>query len=206
MRSEKLKRCIDLVVAGACLGTGWPVLVGTAVLVRFALGSPVLFKQQRPGRYGRPFGMLKFRTMRDAFDSVGQPLPDAERLTPIGRFLRATSLDELPELINVLRGEMSLVGPRPLLIEYLPRYSTEQARRHDVAPGITGWAQINGRNALGWEQKFELDCWYVDNWTNLLDVQILFRTALAVLGREGVAHAGEATMPKFMGSQNAEAP
>jgi len=201
MRSERLKRCIDLVVAGACLGAAWPLLAGTAVVVRFALGTPVLFKQQRPGRHAAPFWMLKFRTMKAAVDAAGNPLPDAARLTAVGRFLRAASLDELPELINVLRGEMSLVGPRPLLMEYLPRYSAEQARRHEVAPGITGWAQINGRNALGWERKFELDCWYVDNWTNLLDLQILLRTAKSVLLREGIAHAAEATMPKFMGNQ-----
>ena len=206
MRSEKLKRCVDLVVAGACLGAAWPALLGTAVLVRVTLGSPVLFRQQRPGRHGRPFWMLKFRTMKDAVDATGKPLPDAERLTGVGRFLRAASLDELPELVNVLRGEMSLVGPRPLLMEYLPRYSPEQARRHDVPPGVTGWAQINGRNALEWQQKFELDCWYVDNWTNSLDLQILLRTAKAVLLREGIGHAAEATMPNFMGNAPKTAP
>lgn len=195
-----MKRCLDVLVAGTCLVAVAPLMVGTAVLVRSTLGSPVLFKQQRPGRYGRPFWMLKFRTMKDAHDARGNALPDAERLTSVGRFLRATSLDELPELINVLRGEMSLVGPRPLLMEYLPRYSPAQARRHDVAPGITGWAQVNGRNALDWEHKFELDCWYVDHWTNLLDLQILLRTAVSVVRREGIAHGAEATMPKFMGS------
>ena len=181
-------------------------MLSTAVLVRATLGSPVLFKQQRPGRHGRPFWMLKFRTMKDAVDAQGNALPDAERLTAVGRFLRASSLDELPELLNVLRGEMSLVGPRPLLMEYLTRYSPAQARRHDVAPGITGWAQVNGRNALDWERKFELDCWYVDNWTNLLDLEILLRTAAAVLRREGIAHGAEATMPKFMGSVLVEEP
>ena len=191
---------MDVVIAGTCLVAAAPVLVATAVVVRVALGTPVFFKQQRPGRHGQLFWMLKFRTMKDAVDAAGNALPDAERLTAVGRFLRAASLDELPELINVLRGEMSLVGPRPLLVEYLPRYSTEQARRHDVTPGITGWAQINGRNALGWVQKLELDCWYVDNWTNELDLRILLRTASSVLRREGIAHASEATMPKFMGS------
>jgi lipopolysaccharide/colanic/teichoic acid biosynthesis glycosyltransferase len=150
--------------------------------------------------------MLKFRTMRDALDAAGSPLPDSERLTPFGRFLRASSLDELPELINVLRGEMSLVGPRPLLMEYLPRYSKEQARRHDVEPGITGWAQINGRNALSWDEKFALDCWYVDNWSNELDLVILFRTVWSVLRREGISHGGDATMPKFMGTAEKTGP
>ena len=200
MRSLKLKRYLDVVVAATALIATLPVIGVTTLVVRAALGSPVLFRQQRPGRGGAPFYMLKFRTMRDALDEDGNPLPDAERLTAIGRFLRATSLDELPELLNVLQGEMSLVGPRPLLMEYLPRYSAEQARRHDVAPGITGWAQVNGRNALDWARKFELDCWYVDNWTNELDLQILVKTFLAVVWREGIAHESEATMPKFMGT------
>jgi lipopolysaccharide/colanic/teichoic acid biosynthesis glycosyltransferase len=203
MRSQKLKRCIDVAVASTVLVGSLPLLGATALVVRVALGKPVLFKQQRPGRSGVPFLMLKFRSMRDAVDAHGNTLPDSERLTSVGRFLRAASLDELPELINVLRGEMSLVGPRPLLMEYLPRYSKEQARRHEVAPGVTGWAQVNGRNALGWDEKFALDCWYVDNWSNELDLQILFKTALAVLRRDGIAHAAEATMPKFQGATGA---
>lgn len=205
MRSEKLKRCLDLLGAGAVLVATAPVLAATAVAVRLGLGAPVLFRQQRPGRGGVPFEILKFRTMRDAFDGSGQPLPDAERLTALGRFLRATSLDELPELFNVLKGEMSLVGPRPLLVEYLARYSPEQARRHDVPPGVTGWAQVHGRNALSWEQKFELDCWYVDHWSNELDIQILFKTLVAVLGREGISHPADATMPKFQGTRSGQA-
>jgi lipopolysaccharide/colanic/teichoic acid biosynthesis glycosyltransferase len=199
MRSEMLKRVMDVAVAGTVLGASLPLLGATAALVRWNLGSPILFRQQRPGRNGRPFWLFKFRTMRDAVDADGNPLPDSERLTAVGRFLRASSLDELPELINVLRGEMSLVGPRPLLMEYLPRYSAEQARRHDVAPGVTGWAQVNGRNALDWTRKLELDCWYVDHWSNWLDIVILFKTALHLVRREGISHAGEATMPKFMG-------
>lgn len=195
---------MDLVGAAAAITAALPAIGATALLVRLTLGSPVLFRQERPGRHGKPFWMLKFRTMRDAVDSRGEVLPDAARLTGVGRFLRASSLDELPELVNVLRGEMSLVGPRPLLMEYLPRYTPQQARRHDVAPGITGWAQINGRNALAWERKFELDCWYVDHWSNELDVGILFETVRAVLRRDGIAHAAEATMPKFMGSQPTE--
>ena len=204
MRSEKLKRCLDVAGATAVLAAALPALGATAVLVRVALGTPVLFKQQRPGKGGAPFNMFKFRTMRDACDPQGNPLPDSERMTPVGRFLRTTSLDELPELLNVLRGEMSLVGPRPLLMEYLPRYSPQQAKRHDVAPGITGWAQINGRNALSWERKFELDRWYVENWSNELDLKILLKTLLAVVRRDGIAHASEATMPKFMGSASGE--
>lgn len=200
MRSPLLKRALDLAAVGAGSVVVGPVAVATALAVRLNLGSPVLFRQTRPGLHGRPFEMLKFRTMRDALDSAGNPLPDSERLTPFGQFLRAASLDELPELINVLRGEMSLVGPRPLLMEYLPRYSKEQARRHDVRPGITGWAQINGRNALSWDEKFALDSWYVDNWSNGLDLVILFRTVWSVVRREGISHGGDATMPKFMGA------
>lgn len=169
-------------------------------LVRRRLGSPVFFRQQRPGLGGRPFEMLKFRTMTDEKGADGQLLPDAQRLTPFGRMLRSTSLDELPELWNVLRGDMSLVGPRPLLMEYLPLYSPEQARRHEVRPGITGWAQINGRNAISWEQKFALDVWYVDHPSLLLDLRILWLTARKVLVRDGISAAGEATMPKFTGS------
>ena len=177
-----------------------PVLAVLALLVRTRLGSPVLFRQARPGRDGRIFAMWKFRTMTDARDAVGVLRPDAERLTAFGRWLRATSLDELPELWNVIRGDMSLVGPRPLLVEYLPLYSPEQARRHEVRPGITGWAQINGRNALSWEEKFRLDVWYVDHCSFLLDLRILVRTVAKVFVREGIAAAGEATMPRFTGT------
>ncbi len=195
-----LKRCFDFLAAlfaGALLA---PLLLVLALLVRVWLGSPVLFRQVRPGRGGRIFKMWKFRTMTDARDAEGRLLPDSVRLTPFGRWLRATSLDELPELWNVLRGDMSLVGPRPLLVEYLPLYSPEQARRHEVRPGITGWAQINGRNALSWEEKFRLDVWYVDHRSFLLDLRILVRTVAKVFVREGIAAAGEATMPRFTGT------
>jgi lipopolysaccharide/colanic/teichoic acid biosynthesis glycosyltransferase len=174
-----------------------PLLVGIGALVWLLMGRPIMFRQQRPGRFAKPFMLLKFRTMSDGRDSNGKPLPDAKRLTRIGRLLRATSLDELPQMWNVLRGDISLVGPRPLLMEYLPRYSPEQARRHDVMPGITGWAQINGRNALTWEEKFALDTWYVDNWKFGLDLQILLLTIKSVLQREGISSKGHATMPKF---------
>jgi sugar transferase EpsL len=203
MRSERLKRGLDLLVSGVVLVATSPVMLAVAALVRWDLGSPVLFRQERPGRAGKPFRMLKFRTMRDALDGDGVPLPDSARLSSLGKWLRATSLDELPELLNVVDGTMSLVGPRPLLMEYLPRYSAEQMRRHDVRPGVTGWAQVNGRNALSWEEKFRLDCWYVDNWTNELDLVILMRTMKAVLSRAGVSHGSDATMPKFMGERGA---
>ena len=197
---DALKRgfdlCISLVV-GVLLS---PVLFGVAALVRSRMGSPVLFKQRRPGLNGKPFDMYKFRTMRDAVDARGNLLSDAERLTPLGRFLRSSSLDELPELYNVLRGEMSLVGPRPLLMEYLERYTPEQARRHEVRPGVTGWAQVNGRNAIGWEKKFELDVWYVDNRSLALDLKILCLTVFKVLKREGISAVNGATMSKFMGT------
>lgn len=195
-----MKRLFDWLVAASALLVLSPILLGLALLVRVKLGSPVLFRQQRPGLHGQPFMMLKFRTMIDAVDRDGQPLPDAERLTPFGRWLRASSLDELPELINILRGDMSLVGPRPLLMRYLPLYSPEQARRHDVRPGLTGWAQINGRNALSWEEKFALDQWYVEHRSFLLDLRIVWLTALKVVKREGISSAGEATMPPFTGS------
>jgi lipopolysaccharide/colanic/teichoic acid biosynthesis glycosyltransferase len=200
VRSKVVKRSIDLTAAAAGLLVAAPVLVAVAAAVRVGLGSPVLFKQTRPGLHGRPFGILKFRTMRDAKDANGTPLPDSERLTALGRFLRASSLDELPELFNVLKGDMSLVGPRPLLMEYLERYSAEQRRRHDVRPGITGWAQVNGRNAITWDEKLSFDCWYVDNWTNGLDLKILLSTVLTVLRREGIGHGGAETMPVFMGN------
>jgi sugar transferase EpsL len=178
-----------------------PLFIAVSVLVWLSIGRPVVFRQKRPGRFTRPFMLLKFRTMSDERDSSGKSLPDAERLTRTGRLLRATSLDELPQLWNVLRGDIGLVGPRPLLIEYLPRYSSEQARRHDVMPGITGWAQINGRNALTWEEKFDLDRWYVNNWSLWLDLRILMLTFMRVLKRDGISRAGHATMPEFMGSE-----
>ena len=195
-----MKRLFDVLVAALALVVlGLPMLV-LAGIVRSRLGSPVLFQQVRPGRYGRPFKMVKFRTMRDAIDANGNPLPDSERMTPFGSLLRSSSLDELPELWNVLKGEMSLVGPRPLLMEYLPLYTLEQARRHEVRPGVTGWAQISGRNALSWEDKFKLDVWYVDNQSLWLDLKILLLTVKKVFVREGISGAGEVTMSKFAGS------
>lgn len=194
-----MKRVFDAGCAAVALGLLAPVLLLIGLLIRWKLGAPVLFSQIRPGQDARPFRMVKFRTMSDARDEAGHLLPDAERLTRFGRFLRATSLDELPELWNVLKGEMSLVGPRPLLMEYLPLYSPEQARRHAVRPGITGWAQVNGRNALGWEEKFALDVWYVDNQSLWLDLRILALTVLRVFQREGISAHGEATMPRFTG-------
>lgn len=196
-----MKRLFDVVIAAlALLVFSLPLLLLMG-LIRRRLGSPVFFRQMRPGLHGRPFMMVKFRTMTDARGPDGALLPDAERLTPFGRFLRASSLDELPELWNVLKGDMSLVGPRPLLMAYLPLYSPEQARRHDVRPGITGWAQVNGRNTLSWEDKFRLDIEYVDNHSLLLDVKILWLTIRKVLVREGISAQGEATMPAFTGSQ-----
>ena len=177
-----------------------PILLFLTLVVRLAHGRPVLYRQVRPGRRGKPFTLLKFRTMRDEHDETGVPLPDERRLTALGRFLRATSLDELPELFNVLKGEMSLVGPRPLLMEYLDRYTPAQARRMEVRPGITGWAQVNGRNALTWDQKFRLDVWYVDHRGFWLDLRILWLTVLSVLGRKGIHADGHATMPEFKGS------
>ncbi|MBI5494829.1 MAG: sugar transferase [Deltaproteobacteria bacterium] len=199
LRSRALKRALDVAGAttGLCLLAG-PMLA-CAAAVRLNLGTPVLFRQIRPGRSGKPFGMLKFRTMTDARDAHGNLLPDEVRLTALGKFLRRTSLDELPELLNVLHGDMSLVGPRPLLMEYLERYSPEQARRHDVRPGITGWAQVNGRNSLSWEEKFALDTWYVDHWDVLLDLLIVLRTVGAVFMQDGISANGHATMPAFTG-------
>jgi lipopolysaccharide/colanic/teichoic acid biosynthesis glycosyltransferase len=194
------KRVFDVVLSAAALLLLAPLLVGIALAVRGTMGSPALFRQRRPGLGGKPFEALKFRTMLDLRDQRGRLLPDEKRLTRLGRFLRSTSLDELPELFNVLRGEMSLVGPRPLLVEYLDRYTPEQARRHEVRPGITGWAQINGRNAINWEEKFALDVWYVDHWSMWLDVTILLKTAWKVLRREGISAASHATMPEFLGS------
>lgn len=198
----QMKRIFDFLVAVfALLVLALPVL-GLMWLVRRRLGSPVFFRQTRPGLRGEPFEMIKFRTMTDARGPDGELLPDADRLTPFGRFLRASSLDELPELWNVLKGDMSLVGPRPLLMEYLPLYSPEQARRHEVRPGITGWAQVNGRNALSWDEKFKLDVWYVDHRSLWLDIKILWLTVKKVLVREGISAAGEATMPKFTGGKS----
>lgn len=196
-----LKRVFDIVVSAVALTVLAPVMGLIALAVWRTMGCPVLFRQARPGLHGKPFVMYKFRTMRDLRDAEGNLLPDEARLTPFGRWLRTTSLDELPELVNVLRGEMSLVGPRPLLMEYLDRYTPEQARRHEVKPGITGWAQIHGRNNLSWDERFKLDVWYVDNWSLWLDVKILWRTLWMVLRREGISAQGHATMPEFRGSQ-----
>ena len=198
--SSHTKRIIDVLVAAVGLIVGAPLLVVLAIAVRFALGSPVLFRQVRPGLHGKPFTLVKFRSMRDATDRNGRPLSDALRLTRFGRALRASSLDELPELWNVLRGDMSLVGPRPLLVEYLPRYSDRQTRRHEVRPGITGWAQVNGRNAVSWPDRFELDVWYVENRTILLDFRILLLTLWRVVRPQGVAQPGHATMSPFAGN------
>ena len=195
-----MKRSFDLLVACFTLIIFMPVLSVVAVLIRLKLGSPVFFHQTRPGLQGRPFRMFKFRTMAEAYDANGAALPDESRLTKFGRFLRASSLDELPELWNVLRGDMSLVGPRPLLMDYLTLYTPYQARRHNVRPGITGWAQVNGRNALSWEDKFKLDVWYVDHRSLWLDIKILSLTVRKVLVREGINAAGDATMPRFKGS------
>lgn len=196
-----MKRLLDIIGASVGLILFAPVLLILALLIRRQMGSPVLFRQVRPGMDGVPFEMVKFRTMRDALARDGTPLPDADRLTPLGRFLRASSLDELPELWNVLKGEMSLVGPRPLLMEYLPLYNAEQARRHAVRPGVTGWAQINGRNALSWDEKFALDIWYVDHRTLWLDIKIIAQTVRKVVVRDGISAEGEATMSKFTGAQ-----
>ncbi|BEP57254.1 sugar transferase [Variovorax sp. V118] len=196
-----MKRLFDFVLAALGLLVLALPLLFVVWQVRRKLGRPVFFRQTRPGLHARSFQMVKFRTMTDACAVDGQLLPDAERLTAFGRFLRASSLDELPELWNVLKGDMSLVGPRPLLMDYLPLYSPEQLRRHDVRPGITGWAQINGRNALSWEEKFKLDVWYVDNRSIWLDIKILWLTVRKVLVRDGISAAGEATMPRFTGSR-----
>jgi sugar transferase EpsL len=193
------KRLLDLVLTVPVLVILSPVFVVLAFLVRLKLGSPILFRQIRPGLNERPFNMLKFRTMTDARDKGGKLLPDEQRLTRFGRFLRSTSLDELPELFNVLKGDMSLVGPRPLLMQYLERYTPEQARRHEVRPGITGWAQVNGRNAITWEEKFKLDVWYVDNWSLWLDIKIIAMTIWKILKREGISQPGQATMEEFKG-------
>lgn len=194
-----VKRLFDILIGGSMLLLLLPLLLVLSLLIFLRMGRPVLFRQTRPGLRGRSFEMLKLRTMRDAVDRDGNPLADSERITPLGQFLRSTSLDELPELWNVLKGDMSLVGPRPLLMEYLPLYSAEQARRHEVRPGVTGWAQVNGRNALSWEQKFALDVWYVDNRSLALDGRIMVMTLVKVLKRDGISADGEATMPRFEG-------
>jgi lipopolysaccharide/colanic/teichoic acid biosynthesis glycosyltransferase len=196
---EGVKRVFDFVAASLALLLLALPLLALAWMIRCKLGSPVLFRQVRPGLKGLPFTMVKFRTMTDELGPDDVLLPDAQRITPFGRFLRASSLDELPELWNVLKGEMSLVGPRPLLMEYLPLYTPEQARRHEVRPGITGWAQVNGRNAISWADKFALDVWYVDHCNLWLDVQVLWRTVRKVLVRDGISAPGDATMPKFEG-------
>lgn len=195
---------MDILISAIALILLSPVIAWTSWRIRKNLGSPVVFRQVRPGLNAKPFTLVKFRSMRDANDSKGTPLPDAERMTPFGQFLRSSSLDELPELWSVLKGDMSLVGPRPLLNEYLPLYSAEQARRHEVRPGITGWAQVNGRNSLSWEDKFKLDVWYVDNRSILLDFKILFMTVHKVLAREGISADGEVTMSKFSGSKRSD--
>ena len=197
------KRTLDVLGSAALLLLLAPVLTLLALLIRWRLGSPVLFSQVRPGLGGRPFLMLKFRSMTDERGPDGALLPDAQRLTAFGRFLRSSSLDELPGLLNILWGDMSLVGPRPLLMAYLPLYNAQQARRHEIRPGLTGWAQVNGRNALTWEEKFELDVWYVDHRSWALDLQILWLTALKVVRRDGISAPGEATMPPFQGSPDA---
>lgn len=194
------KRQLDLVIALFLLVLLSPLLLVVALAIRLRLGRPILFTQVRPGLYGRPFVMYKFRTMREAHDASGRPLPDADRLTALGRLLRSTSLDELPELLNVVKGDMSLVGPRPLLMQYWTRYTPEQRRRHDVQPGITGWAQVNGRNALSWEERFALDLWYVEHQSWRLDLRILLLTIRQVMLRRGISHEGQATMAEFMGS------
>lgn len=196
------KRLFDTVASALGLLLLCPVIIVVAIQLRRKIGSPVFFRQTRPGMNGKPFEMVKFRTMKDAVDTEGNPLPDSKRMTFFGQFLRSTSLDELPELWNVLKGDMSLVGPRPLLMEYLPLYSKEQYRRHDVRPGVTGWAQVNGRNAISWEEKFKLDVWYVDNQSFLLDLRILFLTIKKVLVRDGISGDGEATMSKFTGNKD----
>jgi len=196
-----LKRAIDMIAAAAALALLSPVLLLVALAIRLSMGRPVLFRQVRPGWHEQPFSLVKFRTMADIRDASGNLLPDGERLTPLGELLRRLSLDELPQLWNVLKGELSLVGPRPLLMEYLPRYSACEHRRHEAKPGITGWAQVHGRNALTWERRFALDVWYVDHWSLGLDLRILALTARAVWRREGISQPGYATMTKFLGTQ-----
>ncbi|OCY54392.1 sugar transferase [Acinetobacter pittii] len=199
-----LKRLLDIIIASVALILLSPLYFYVAYKVKKNLGSPVLFRQIRPGLHGKPFEMIKFRTMKDATDAQGNPLPDSERLTPFGKMLRSTSLDEMPELWNVIKGDMSIVGPRPLLMEYLPLYNKEQAKRHDVRPGMTGHAQVNGRNAIGWEEKFKLDTWYVENRSLWLDFKIMLQTVKKVIAKDDINEAGEATMSKFTGSVEKE--
>jgi lipopolysaccharide/colanic/teichoic acid biosynthesis glycosyltransferase len=200
-----LKRLLDIIIASTALILLAPLYAFVAYKVKKNLGSPVLFRQVRPGLYGKPFEMIKFRTMRDAVDANGQPLPDSERLTAFGKMLRSTSLDEMPELWNVIKGDMSIVGPRPLLTEYLPLYNEEQAKRHNVRPGMTGHAQVNGRNAIGWEEKFKLDTWYVEHQSTLLDFKIMFKTVHKVLAKDDISAEGEATMTRFTGTEKKDA-
>ncbi|WP_314914777.1 sugar transferase [Acinetobacter harbinensis] len=195
-----LKRLLDIIIASIALILLSPLYAFVAYKVKKNLGSPVLFRQVRPGLHGKPFEMIKFRSMKDALDAQGNPLPDSERLTPFGKMLRSSSLDEMPELWNVIKGDMSIVGPRPLLTEYLPLYNTEQAKRHNVRPGMTGHAQVNGRNAIGWEEKFKLDTWYVENQSTRLDFKIMFKTVHKVLAKDDISAEGEATMTKFTGT------
>lgn len=195
-----LKRLLDIFIASIALVLLSPLYFYVAYKVKKNLGSPVLFRQVRPGLHGKPFEMIKFRTMKDALDEQGNPLPDSERLTPFGKMLRSTSLDEMPELWNVIKGDMSVVGPRPLLMEYLPLYNKEQAKRHDVRPGMTGYAQVNGRNAISWEQKFKLDTWYVENRSLWLDFKIMLQTVKKVITKDDISEAGEVTMSKFTGT------
>lgn len=197
-----LKRLLDIVIASTALILLSPLYVYVAYKVKKNLGSPVLFRQVRPGLHGKPFEMIKFRTMKDALDDQGNPLPDSERLTPFGKMLRATSLDEMPELWNVIKGDMSVVGPRPLLMEYLPLYNEEQAKRHNVRPGMTGHAQVNGRNAISWEEKFKLDTWYVENQSIWLDFKIMLKTVQKVIAKDDISAEGEATMTRFIGSKH----
>ena len=204
MGLKMIKRCLDIVASAIGLVLLAPVIAVVAFQIRRKLGSPVIFRQLRPGKDGKPFEMVKFRTMKDAVDQQGNPLPDSERMTPFGTFLRSTSLDELPELWNVLKGDMSLVGPRPLLMEYLPLYTKEQYRRHVVRPGVTGWAQVNGRNAISWEDKFTLDVWYADNHSFWLDLKILLLTVRRVFLRDGISAAQHVTMPAFRGDQDGQ--
>lgn len=196
------KRLLDIVIASTALILLSPLYFYVAYKVKKNLGSPVLFRQVRPGLQGKPFEMIKFRTMKDAVDAEGNPLPDSERLTPFGKMLRSTSLDEMPELWNVIKGDMSVVGPRPLLMEYLPLYNKEQAKRHDVRPGMTGHAQVNGRNAISWEEKFKLDTWYVENQSTVLDLKIMLKTVQKVIAKDDISAEGEATMTRFTGSKN----
>jgi len=204
VRSERLKRALDVVGASVGIVLFGPLMLAIALLVWITMGRPVLFRQERAGRYGRPFRILKFRTMLDLRDASGQLLPDEQRLTRLGRWLRRFSLDELPEFFNVLRGEMSLVGPRPLYVKYIARYTPEQARRLEVRPGITGWAQIHGRNLLPWKERFALDVWYVDHWNLCLDLKILFMTVFQVIRGTGISARGHATMPEFLGTEGQE--